>query len=568
MKLLEKIDLVHDIWNRANPKIHFDFWDKHRELLISHLKTCPEIFYYAIYVNQYLNYSRITEKELYGENDRKLIANACELIKKIHTEGYGDDYESVSKIAKAYAFIKYFTHKDLTILLQKVRFHLETTQDAILILSSEQKELESSLAALEETYKALESLYESRLSKLKKEKKDDEEFKSKKQALSSVKKGKKFLQLVIEYSTDEDAAKLTGIDSLKENIDQIKIKLQSKRDELEPLCSKRDKLIEYEDYIMEFVDKAELTLEANKKICLEPEMEANATEVFVKNILTGKTVPEFNIPIENALSYLKNQYPENAFEFFNNLYNINHQWFITCLKNERFQRTLVRCFKFFNPSDEEILSIFRNIWGVLLENNPSFLKYLYNYYCNTSRLIATYFNQFMLSKEADKVISFYLGLYTDISNEQYPANAELISAFFNNYLMSMEQKIRDNSVENTKRSMVEVLAGSIYKSLGLLEDVVISARNQETLTPRSIGQIMDAVVQVRNDLSDIGITTIEKTRTWRKQDIKQYDESMLPINGQEISPGEEVTLQTMGVAVGSKVIAAPICRKIQKKEEQ
>ena len=173
----------------------------------------------------------------------------------------------------------------------------------------------------------------------------------------------------------------------------------------------------------------------------------------------------------------------------------------------------------------------------------------------------------MLSQDADKVISFYLGLYTDISNEQYPANAELISTFFKNYLMSMEQKIRDNSVENIKKSMVEVLAGSMYKSLGLLEDVVISARNQETLTPRSIGQIMDAVVQVRNDLSDIGITTIEKTRTWRKQDIKQYDESMLPINGQEISLGEEVTLQTMGVAVGSKVIAAPICRKIQKKEK-
>lgn len=575
MKLLPQLDFINQQWDKSSPKKHFDFWESNSVILSQNVLKCPEIFYFTVYLTSFLGYQKIDEKVIYGKADKALIENAKKKIIKLHTQNLGDDYDSVYEMARAQAFYQWFTHYDLSSIYSKLEVLIVAMREEIDALEKDITSIEANKEALSAQYDKANKLYDYKLTKLNKEKKDDPEYKKKKQTAGPTTFVKKFLHVVLDYVTPEESELLLQMNTLRGQIDEYEAKLQEKKKALVSLKEKYNDLQEISVSLKRAILAAWDARATNENVLILQQVDSQpavqpavkAEVLYIKAILTGKTTDGPAITsVDELMKTLKKQFPERSFDFINNLYNLDNETFSQFMRNQKFKRTVARCHKFFNPDDPEIVDLYKKIWEESLKNDITYLKFLYNWYSSEARGIVGFFNQFMLSYSNDVVIPFYLGLFDSSLGDQYPANIECISAFFNQYLMGLEQRTKDYSNELAKRNAFELVGGTVYKSLGSLEDSVITARQQESVPPRALGPIMDAVVQLRNDLSDIGITPVVKTKVWRKQEVQIFSDEWIPVSGQEIHPNDEVVLQTMGVCIGNKTIAEPICRKIPRKE--
>ena len=131
MTFLHQLDFINQQWNKSAPKQHYDFWEKNVAILAPNVLTCPEIFYFVVYLTSILGYQKIDEKTLYGKADKALIDNAKKKILKLHTQALGDDLDSICEMAKAQAFFRWFTHSDLTIIANKLNGLVATLRNDV-----------------------------------------------------------------------------------------------------------------------------------------------------------------------------------------------------------------------------------------------------------------------------------------------------------------------------------------------------------------------------------------------------------------------------------------------------
>lgn len=193
-------------------------------------------------------------------------------------------------------------------------------------------------------------------------------------------------------------------------------------------------------------------------------------------------------------------------------------------------------------------------WKIILEiaeevSDDSLLKVAVNLMHHVSGYSMDAFMELLQSEEA-KVFDITLAEFIiELVGQESPEQEDLLRKYIrgtDQNIRKLQRRVAVKEREINRHS--QELFSALYQPLEQLEQLAVNLRLSDGEIKCSLvaGHVVNALAELRENLSALGLDTADEVATWRRQSFVDYDPEKHRMPSMIGSAGEQVKLQTLG----------------------